>query len=103
MARHLLATISTMEPGTLRRIDVDGQGICLARLGDGSFHAISDVCSHEGASLSAGEIWGHTVECPLHSSQFDVRTGSVTGMPAELPVAVYRLEVEGDSVVLDIP
>ena len=38
-----------------QRIEVDGEGVCVARIGSEVF-AIGDTCSHSDASLSEGEI-----------------------------------------------
>ena len=42
---------------------------------EGEVFALHDVCSHEEVPLSEGEIYDHTVECWLHGSCFDLRTG----------------------------
>jgi nitrite reductase/ring-hydroxylating ferredoxin subunit len=38
------------------------------------------------------------VECPLHASCFDLRTGKVSGPPAKTPVRTHRVVVQ-DGVV----
>jgi 3-phenylpropionate/trans-cinnamate dioxygenase ferredoxin subunit len=58
-----------------------------------------DVCSHADVPLSEGEVEGTTVECWLHGSRFDLRTGKPTGLPATAPVPVYETTVE-DGMVL---
>jgi len=83
-------------------VDVAGVPIALAR-GDGELYAIYDVCSHENIALSEGEIDGTTIECWLHGSRFDLRTGEPTGLPATQPVPVYPVMIDGvgpDAVVL---
>ena len=72
----------------LRRLTVAGVELCVARTEEGVF-AIADRCSHEGAQLSDGDLEDNEVQCPLHSSRFDVRTGEVLGLPALEPVASY--------------
>ncbi|RDI53886.1 bifunctional 3-phenylpropionate/cinnamic acid dioxygenase ferredoxin subunit [Nocardia mexicana] len=63
--------------------------------------AIDDTCTHQDASLSDGWVEDCTVECPLHDSCFDLRTGKVSGPPAKVPVRTYEvLVVEGDVFVL---
>jgi 3-phenylpropionate/trans-cinnamate dioxygenase ferredoxin component len=78
-----------------RRVVVDGVPISLVRVDDEVF-AIYDVCSHEEVSLSEGEVDGCTIECWLHGSRFDLRTGKPTGLPATKPVPVYPVKIEGD-------
>ncbi|GAB3162454.1 non-heme iron oxygenase ferredoxin subunit [Myceligenerans halotolerans] len=76
--------------------------VALVRDADGAYHAISDICSHGQVSLSDGEVEGCLVECWLHGSQFDVRTGQPVQLPAIRPVPVYPVNVEGDKVLVDI-
>jgi 3-phenylpropionate/trans-cinnamate dioxygenase ferredoxin subunit len=54
--------------------------------------------------LSEGEIDGCTLECWLHGSRFDLRTGEPTGLPAIEPVATFPVEIrDGDIYVSSIP
>ena len=68
----------------------------------GDVYALHDVCSHEEVPLSEGEIYDHTVECWLHGSCFDLRTGQPTGLPATEPVPVYPVKIEGDDVYVAV-
>ena len=81
------------------------QNLAIARDGDEVF-AVEDVCSHAAVALSEGEVEGCTVECWLHGSRFDLRTGKPTGLPATEPVATFPVEVrdapEGLSVYVDV-
>ena len=45
---------------------------------------------------------GCEIECWLHGSRFDLRTGKPTGLPAYEPVAIYPCKVEGDAIVVDV-
>jgi 3-phenylpropionate/trans-cinnamate dioxygenase ferredoxin component len=78
-------------------LEIDGEPVCLIRTG-GEVYALRDVCSHAEVPLSEGEVYDHTVECWLHGSCFDVRTGEPTGPPATEPVAVYPVKIDGDDV-----
>jgi len=53
-------------------------------------------------ALGEGEIntdWSDwAIECPLHGSVFDVRTGEVLNPPAPTPVRTYPVEVDGGVV-----
>ena len=83
------------------RVDVAGKAICLAR-SQGSVYAISDVCSHADVSLSEGDVEDGTVECWLHGSRFDLRTGAPTGLPATKSVPTYPVTVIGDDVFVKL-
>jgi 3-phenylpropionate/trans-cinnamate dioxygenase ferredoxin component len=65
------------------------------------FFAIQDLCSHAAVALSEGEVEDCTVECWLHGSRFDLRTGKPTGLPATEPVATFPLEVRGSDIYVD--
>ncbi len=84
------------------RVLVDGVAIAVTRSSDGEVHAIRDVCSHADVPLSEGEVDDHTLECWLHGSRFDLRTGKPTGLPATQPVPVYPVRVDGDDVHVDV-
>ncbi len=73
--------------------DVDGVPIALVRTAPGEVHAVHDICTHANVSLSEGELDGCTLECWLHGSRFDLRTGVPSGPPATVPVTVYPVAV----------
>jgi len=75
---------------------VDGTPVAVVRDSDGDLHAVRDICSHADVALSEGEVDGCTLECWLHGSRFDVRTGEPSGPPATRPVPVYLVKVEGE-------
>jgi 3-phenylpropionate/trans-cinnamate dioxygenase ferredoxin subunit len=70
--------------------------VAVVRDSSGDVHALRDVCSHADVALSEGEVDGCTLECWLHGSRFDVRTGDPSGPPATRSVPVYLAKVEGD-------
>ncbi len=96
-----VAKLSELADDTAVRVDVGGMAICLAR-SQGEVFAVSDICSHADVSLSEGDVEAGTVECWLHGSRFDLRTGQPTGLPATKPVATYPVTVEGDDVLVDV-
>jgi 3-phenylpropionate/trans-cinnamate dioxygenase ferredoxin subunit len=83
-------------------VEVEGVPVAVVRAG-GEVHALHDVCSHEEVPLSEGEVYDHTLECWLHGSCFDVRTGKPTGPPATKPVPTYPVKVEGGDVYISLP
>ena len=83
--------------------EVNGRRVSLVRTEDGGLHCIDDACTHGNVSLSEGELDGCMIECWLHGSRFDLRTGKPSGPPAVTAVPVYRISVAGtgdDAVVL---
>jgi 3-phenylpropionate/trans-cinnamate dioxygenase ferredoxin subunit len=83
-------------------VEVGGEPVAVVRV-DGDVFALRDVCSHEEVPLSEGDVYDHTVECWLHGSCFDLRTGAPTGPPATKPVPTYPVKVEGDDVYVAVP
>jgi nitrite reductase/ring-hydroxylating ferredoxin subunit len=95
-----VAKLSQLADDSAVRVEVGGKPVCLAKSG-GEVFAVGDVCSHADVSLSEGDVEDGSVECWLHGSRFDLRTGRPTGLPATKPVPTYRVTVEGDDVLLD--
>jgi 3-phenylpropionate/trans-cinnamate dioxygenase ferredoxin component len=83
-------------------VEVGGVPVAIARA-DGELFAVHDVCSHEEVALSEGDVYDHTIECWLHGSCFDLRSGKPTGPPATQPVATYPVRIDGDDVYVALP
>jgi cytochrome P450/nitrite reductase/ring-hydroxylating ferredoxin subunit len=83
--------------GALRRVEVGGTAVCVARGGDG-WLAFDDTCTHEECSLAEGELDGEVVICPCHGSEFDVRTGDVVTPPALEPLPIYEAREDGGTL-----
>jgi 3-phenylpropionate/trans-cinnamate dioxygenase ferredoxin component len=75
--------------------------VAIAR-NDDEFFAIRDLCSHAEVALSDGEVEECQIECFLHGSRFDLRTGKPTSFPATEPVATFPVEVRGTDVYVDV-
>ncbi len=76
--------------------------VAVVRSSSGDLHAIGDTCTHQQVSLSEGEVEGEQIECWLHGSLFDLRTGAPDSLPAITPVPVYTLRLDGDDVLVDV-
>jgi 3-phenylpropionate/trans-cinnamate dioxygenase ferredoxin subunit len=84
------------------RVELDGEPVAVVRDEHGHVHAIGDTCSHAEVSLSEGEVEDCSVECWLHGSRFDLRTGAPLALPAIRPVPVYLVTIDGDDVYVDV-
>jgi 3-phenylpropionate/trans-cinnamate dioxygenase ferredoxin subunit len=94
--------VSDLPPGDgAVGVEIGGEPVAIIRA-EGEVYALRDVCSHAEVPLSEGEIYDHTVECWLHGSCFDLRTGEPTGPPATEPVPTYPVKIEGDDVLVAI-
>ena len=100
-ARPVLRLSDLPEVGAVRVV-LDGVPVAVVRDEEGHVHAIGDTCSHAEVSLSEGEVEDCTIECWLHGSRFDLRTGKPTGLPATEPVPVFPTQINGDDVLIDL-
>ena len=82
-------------------VEIDDTPVAIVK-NDGELFAISDVCSHAEVALSEGEVYDQTIECWLHGSCFDLRSGKPTNPPATQPVPVYHVKTEGDDVFVSL-
>ncbi len=82
-------------------VTVGGVDVAIVRQGD-DVYAISDECSHAAIPLSEGEVEDGEIECWLHGSRFDLRTGKPSGPPATEPVPTYPVRVDGSDVLVDV-
>lgn len=80
-------------------IEVEGVTVCVARVGQEVF-AVEDTCTHSEASLSEGEVNGMKIECWLHGAEFDLRTGEALTPPATSPLKTYKVELNGNQVLI---
>jgi 3-phenylpropionate/trans-cinnamate dioxygenase ferredoxin subunit len=94
---------SDVIPGTVRVVELDGRSLCVGLTEDGEWGAIDNVCTHDGGVLGEGELDGDLVECPRHGGRFDLFTGRVRALPPVIPVKAYRVTLDGDEVVVELP
>jgi 3-phenylpropionate/trans-cinnamate dioxygenase ferredoxin component len=94
------ARLDDVEPGRMLGVMVDGDRVCLARLGDELF-ALEDRCTHALFPLSRGELHADgTIECGWHGARFDCRTGAPCRGPASLEARTYDVLLhDGDVYV----
>jgi 3-phenylpropionate/trans-cinnamate dioxygenase ferredoxin component len=93
--------VSELKDDGVISVVLGGDEIALVKT-EGEVFAIRDWCSHAAVPLSEGEVDGYTIECWLHGSCFDLRTGQPTALPATVPVPVYPVKIEGDDVLVAI-
>jgi 3-phenylpropionate/trans-cinnamate dioxygenase ferredoxin subunit len=93
--------LSELSEGESLAVDMEGEPVAIVRT-EGEVFAIRDVCSHAEIPLTEGEVDGYTIECWLHGSCFDLRTGEPTNMPATVSVPVYPVRIDGDDVLVSL-
>jgi len=123
MAKHVVAAVADIPPGTRRLTQVNGRAIVVFNLG-GEFFALNNRCPHRGGSLfhgkqtglvesdgpgnyrysRPGEIeytkLGEIIRCPWHGWEFDIRTGQSWCDPKRVRVRQYAVSIEpGEALV----
>ncbi len=83
----------TLPDGEARSIAVGRHTVAVVRSG-GDYFAIQDICTHDGAPLTGGEIEGQEIICPRHGARFCLRTGEALTPPAYEPVRVFATKIE---------
>jgi 3-phenylpropionate/trans-cinnamate dioxygenase ferredoxin component len=99
-----VAGTADIPEGEARRFVVNRIEIAVANLGDGTFLAVDDICSHAESSLSEGEVDVdmETIECPRHGSTFDLRTGQPKTLPATVPIPTFPVKVDGERILIEL-
>jgi 3-phenylpropionate/trans-cinnamate dioxygenase ferredoxin component len=85
----------TLADGQSMSIAVGRRMIAVVRSGDAYF-AVEDICTHDGAALTGGDIEGDEIICPRHGARFCLRTGEALTPPAYEPVRVFETKIEND-------
>lgn len=92
-----------LAPGQATRVFAGDTPIAIFNVNDELF-AIGDTCTHEDYPLSEGEVADDcTVECPLHGSRFDLRTGEALSFPATGSVGSFPVWVEDGVIKVEVP
>ena len=81
-------------------VEIGDVPVVLVRDGD-QVHALRDECSHASLNLSEGEVGRKGIECWLHGSCFDLRTGRPSSLPATEPVDVFAVSIVDGDVYVD--
>ncbi len=91
--------VTALDDEEAQCVDVEGKRIAIYKT-EGCFYASDDRCPHGNAALSEGWLEDGKVECPLHQSLFDLKTGQVLNPPCKVDVTVYPLEVRDNTLFI---
>jgi 3-phenylpropionate/trans-cinnamate dioxygenase ferredoxin subunit len=84
-----------LHAGEYRVVDVDDVEVLVVNV-EGDLYAIEDVCTHDGAELSGGEISGDCIVCPRHGAKFCLKTGEALTPPAYEPTETFPVRVNDE-------
>jgi nitrite reductase/ring-hydroxylating ferredoxin subunit len=95
-----VASRKDIPEGQGRLYEVNGRQVALFKVA-GKFHAIDNVCEHQGGPLADGELDGCVVTCPWHGWTYDVASGQSPDDP-DTKVERFEVSVDGDDVLVRI-
>ena len=103
MRRIDLLAVDEVGEGEMRMVWVDGTDQVLVINTGGEFTAVQGICSHEYFELDKGFLTRDSLTCALHLSRFDLETGEALDPPAELPLVMWPVTIDDDTVVVELP
>ncbi|MDG7009414.1 MAG: Rieske 2Fe-2S domain-containing protein [Nitrososphaerota archaeon] len=90
-----------LEEGSISTVELGGIHILVAKIG-GEVYAVSGTCTHEETDLGLGFVIEDRVVCPLHLSQFELKTGNVVNPPAETPLRRFNTRVSEGTIFIEV-
>lgn len=87
-----------LPPGAACEVSVGGRELALVNV-DGIFYAVDNACPHQDGPLGAGAVQDHSLICPWHQWEFDVRTGECFEEP-DMPIRCYDTKVVDGRVLV---
>ena len=115
MARHQVCRPEELPPGAFTLVPIRKRGIGVFNV-NGEYHAVNNVCPHQGGPLCEGTLTGTTaasvpyefawvrdgeiLSCPWHRWEIDLLTGRVLADPVK-KVPKFKVWVEDGMVVLE--
>ncbi len=110
-----VGTTSEFKNEAMKEIEVQGNTIILARVGE-KYYAANGRCPHMGGKLAHGKLDGTIITCPLHGSQFDLNDGHVVrwlkgsgvflavskALKGPQSLTTYQVKVEGERILVEI-
>lgn len=97
-----VGTIHDVAPNEPLVHDFAYDTVAIFQVGD-EYFCLEDLCSHEEYPLSEGTTEDCRIECPLHGSWFDLRTGAALNLPAVQPVRTFELKIDGEDIYVAEP
>ena len=90
----------SLTEGKVKTAKVLARTVAVFRV-EGVVYGIEADCKHMKASIAHGRIEGHTITCPAHGWQYDIRTGACLNEPwAQLKT--YPVTLENGHIFVDV-
>jgi nitrite reductase (NADH) small subunit/3-phenylpropionate/trans-cinnamate dioxygenase ferredoxin subunit len=98
---HTVARVGEIPEGRGESYVIDDTAVAVFNM-DGEYHAINDLCPHQGASLAAGDVHDGVVACPWHAWRFRVTDGTWCDN-TRIKTDSYEVRVVGDEIQVRVP
>jgi cytochrome b6-f complex iron-sulfur subunit len=82
-------------------VQYSGGSVLVDRADDGSYHAMTSVCTHAGCIINQYNSTSKEFVCPCHGSRFS-NTGAVTNPPATTALKQYATSISGTQLIITI-
>ncbi|MHA7841603.1 MAG: Rieske (2Fe-2S) protein [Gammaproteobacteria bacterium] len=92
---------NAIAPGEWQVFDYEGQLIIIVNYNN-TLYAMEDKCTHDGGTLSDGDMEGDELICPRHGARFCVRTGEATVPPAYEDIETFPVRVHEGMIEVDV-
>jgi nitrite reductase/ring-hydroxylating ferredoxin subunit len=87
--RSVANVAARLHPGQVAAAIDGGKEVAVARIANGTFFVVEDLCPHDGGRLSDGYVEGDMIICSRHNWEFDLNTGICPHRPTK-KIAVYE-------------
>ena len=118
MARHVIASVDELPPGTRKFLEIEGRPIAVFNI-KGEYFGLMNRCPHQGAALCEGPLiglaqsndpgeivytkLGEIIRCPWHGWEFDIRTGKSWCDPDKIKARRFGVSVEKGAKLIEGP
>ena len=102
MSWTAVCRLAELDEESAQRFDAGGRSFAIYRMTGDEVFCTDGFCTHEAIHLSDGLVMDYEVECPKHSSVFDLRTGEVMTPPACENLNTYPARVSAGMIEIDI-
>jgi 3-phenylpropionate/trans-cinnamate dioxygenase ferredoxin subunit len=83
-------------------VEVDDLPLIVARCG-AELYVVENRCTHDGETLSGGDIEACEIICPRHGARFCLKSGAALTPPAYEPLRTFNVRVEAGRILLECP
>lgn len=99
MTRKKICQTDQVPTNTVKGFDLNESKRILIINANDTFYASQGMCPHQEVCLEEGLFDGEVLTCHQHLWQWKIATGEPIGL-AEMPLEVYTVEVEENTVYI---